>query len=57
MDKPYTEMQIDRSSDEESYTAADRLAEPQERVRLATQNKWKTIANNPKIIFLAFFAS
>lgn len=57
MEKTHTEMQIDRSSDEESYTAADRLAQPQERVRLATQNKWKTIANNPKIIFLAFFAS
>ena len=56
-EKPYTEMQIDRSSDQEAYTGAERLGQPQERVKIATQNKWTTIANNPKIIFLAFFAS
>ena len=45
------------SSSEDGYTTADRLGQPQERVKVATQNKWRTIANNPKIIFLAFFAS
>ena len=58
MEKNLAEEKRISSSDEEGYpAAADRLGQPQERVKLATQNKWKTIAHNPKIIFLAFFAS
>lgn len=29
----------------------------EERVKLAYKNRWKTIANNPKLIVIAIFAS
>lgn len=37
--------------------AMSAIAEPARRVEAAQKNRWQTIRSNPKVVFIAFFAS
>lgn len=47
----------ENSIDAEAYSKADRLANPELRVNTEKKSLFASIAANPKVIALAFFAS